>query len=567
MDAVLDRYIWRVVVMSSAQVGKSEIILNIIGYFAHQDPSSIIQLQPTIQMAEAFSRDRVATMIRDTKVLAGLFADPRSRDSGNTLLYKKFPGGYLTLIGGNSPSSLASRPARIVLADEIDRLPPSAGNEGDPLALLVKRTNNYHNRIVVEVSTPTIDGASRIQFSFSQSDQRFFNVPCPHCGQLQPLKWANFRWSPDLSTSPEDIWIECEGCASQIREAQKPLMMRHGKWLATAESNGVAGFHLNELLSPWSPWRKIRDEFLAAKGDPELLRVFINTSLGEVWQEQGEGVDLEKVQARTETYAAPVPDPVLFLTAGIDVQDDRLEMTVDGWAFGEENYKIAHLIIWGDTGKPEVWKDLDDHLLMGRWRRADGVDLRIKAACVDTAGHATQRAYAFCKGKRGRRIFAIVGRAGEGKPYVSSPARKRYGRSKLPVELFTVGVDEVKRTIYRRLAEAEPGPGYIHFPDTADFGPEYFAQLAAEKMVTSYKHGVPVRRFVRTRERNEALDCSVYSYAAMQLVAPNWRALARKRASHATDSDELQPQEATKPPVEVTRSKRRPGRRGWMSGL
>jgi phage terminase large subunit GpA-like protein len=567
MDAVLDRRIWRVVVKSSAQVGKSEIILNIIGYFAHQDPSPIIQLQPTIQMAEAFSRDRVATMIRDTKALSALFADPKSRDSGNTLLYKKFPGGYLTLIGGNSPSSLASRPARIVLADEIDRLPPSAGNEGDPLALLVKRTNNYHNRIVVEVSTPTIDGASRIQFSFSQSDQRFFNVPCPACGQLQSLKWANFHWSRDLATSPDDIWIECEGCASQIREAQKPLMMRHGKWIATAESNGVAGFHLNELLSPWSPWRKIRDEFLAAKGDPELLRVFINTSLGEVWQEQGEGVEADRVQARTETYPAPVPGRVLFLTAGIDTQPDRLEMTVDGWAYGEENYKIAHIIVWGDTTKPEVWNDLDSHLLLGRWRREDGVELKIKAACVDTAGHSTQRAYAFCKGKRSRRVFAIVGRGGEGRPYVSSPARKRYGRSKLPVELFTVGVDEIKRVIYRRLSAAEPGPGYIHFPDSDDFGPEYFAQLAAEKMVTEYRHGVPKRRFKQVRDRNEALDCSVYSYAAMQLMAPNWRALERKRASHTTETGDFEPQEVLTPQAEVKRPVRRPGRRGWMSGL
>lgn len=567
MDAVLDRMIWRIVVMSSAQVGKSEILLNILGYFVHQDPSSIILMQPTIQMAESFSRDRVATMVRDTKVLAALVADPKSRDSGNTLLYKKFPGGYIALIGGNSPSSLASRPARIVLADETDRLPPSAGNEGDPLALLIKRTNNYHNRIVVEVSTPTVDGASRIQFSFSQSDQRFFNVPCPGCGQMQPLKWTNFHWNKDLVTNPEDIWIECEGCATQIREAQKPLMMRHGRWMATATSNGVAGFHLNELLSPWSPWRKIRDEFLAAKTDPELLRVFVNTSLGEVWQEQGEGVDSDLVQSRTETYLAAVPMRVLFLTAGIDTQPDRLEMTVDGWAVGEECYKIAHTIIWGDTTKPEVWADLDAVLLSGRWQREDGVNLKIKAACIDSAGHSTQRVYAYCKGKRGRRIFPIVGRGGENRPYVSKPVRKRYGRSKLPVDLFTVGVDEIKRVIYRRLAGAEPGPGYIHFPDSDDFGAEYFAQLAAEKMVTTYKHGVPKRSFKQLRDRNEALDCSVYSYAAMHLLTPNWRALERRRASQAPESGDFEPQEAQMPPAEVTRSKRRPGRRGWMSGL
>lgn len=566
MDACLEPGVYRVVVMSSAQVGKSEIVLNVSGYFMHQDPSPIIIMEPTIQMAEAFSRDRVAPMIRDTKVLTDLVADPKSRDSGNTLLHKKFVGGHLTLIGGNSPASLSSRPVRIVLADEVDRLLASAGKEGDPLMLVQKRTSNFHNRLLLEVSTPTIDGASRIQFSFSESDQRYFNMPCPRCGQLQPFRWPNFRWDSDAA-NPHDIWIECEGCAHKIRETDKPLMMRHGVWIPTASSKGVAGFHLNELLSPWSTWEKIRDDFLVAKRDPELLRVFVNTSLGEVFQEQGEGVDDGSLLSRVEAYPAQVPDPVLFLTAGVDTQTDRLEVTIDGWAAGEENFKIAHLIMWGDPNRPEVWRQLDATLMMGRWTRADGVELGVSATCIDSAGHNTQRVYAYCKGKKGHRIFAIVGRAGEGRPFVSSPARKRYGRSKLPIELFTVGVDEIKRVIYRRLAGGEPGPGYIHFPDTEDFHEEYFKQLTAEKMVTTFHRGVPKRTFTRTRLRNEALDCSVYSYAAMTLLQPNWRALTKRRASQASPTDEIDPPEEQKPAVAAPSGRRKTGRRGWMSGL
>lgn len=566
MDACNEPGVYRVVIMSSAQVGKSEILLNIIGYFIHQDAAPIIMLQPTIQMAEAFSRDRVATMIRDTRVLSDLVADPKSRDSGNTLLHKKFVGGHLTLIGGNSPSSLASRPIRIVLGDEIDRLPVSAGKEGDPLLLVEKRTNNFHNKLIVEVSTPTVEGASRIQIAHGDSDQRFFNMACPRCGVLQHFKWMNLHWSSDL-TSPHDIWMECEGCGTGIRETSKALMVRNGIWIPTAKSRGIAGFHLNELISPWRSWEQVRDDFLAAKRDPELLRVFVNTSLGECYQEQGEGLDGNSLLARAEQYEAPVPNPVLFLTAGADTQPDRIEVTIDGWAAGEECFKIQHLVFWGDPNRPEVWRQLDTTLLMGRWKRADGVELPISATFIDSAGHNTQRVYAYCKKRKGQRIFPIVGRGGEGRPFVSSPARKRYGRNKLPVELFTLGVDEIKLVIYRRLSAAEPGPGYIHFPDRPEFHDEYFKQLTAEKLVTRYTKRVPKREFVRSRQRNEALDCTVYSYAAMILLQPDWDALTRRRASQAPSGDDVGAQEDAAPKPNAVTPRRRPGRRGWMSGF
>ena len=320
MDAFSDHDVSEVVIMSSAQVGKTEFLNNVLGYHVHQDPSPILLLQPTLEMAETYSKDRLAPMIRDTPALNELIKDPRARDSGNTLLKKNFPGGFLAMAGSNSPSSLASRPCRIVLCDEVDRYPASAGTEGDPVNLARKRTATFLNRKICLTSTPTEKGKSRIEIAYEASDKRRYAVPCPHCDEMQPLDWSNVKWDKD---KPETAHYVCRECGCVIDHKEKVKMLKGGEWVAGAPFKGVAGFHLSELYSPWRTWAEVAIDFLQAKQQPELLKTWVNTSLGETWEESGEKADPDILYSRREEYTDP-PEDVLLVVASVDTQDDRL---------------------------------------------------------------------------------------------------------------------------------------------------------------------------------------------------------------------------------------------------
>lgn len=535
LDAVNDPTVERVVVMSSAQVGKTELILNVIGYFVDYDPAPMLCLQPTLEMAQAFSKDRIAPMVRDTPALKAKIADAKTRDAGNTMLHKSFPGGHLTMAGANSPASLASRPIRIVLADEIDRYPPEAGQEGDPLNLAAKRTNNFWNRKKIYVSTPTVRGLSRIEREYENSTQEQYCLPCPECGEMQPLKWANIDF--------ELVGHACEECGAV--SGQYDWLKQPGEWIAQAEHANARGFHLNELVSPWRKWSEIIADFKAAKSDPKTLKVFVNTSLGETWEEQGDAVDDTQLYNRREHYPAPVPARAVMLTAAVDVQDDRLEVAVEGWGEGEENYKIALIILRGDPSKDDLWRRLDD-VIFAKHRHESGVDLPIACTVIDSGGHFTQQVYKYVKPREIRHVYAIKGGNTAGGAVVSRPTKSNLGK----VNLFTIGVDTAKEVIMARLKHQEPGAGYVHFPVDEAFDPEYFAQLAAEKCVTKYEKGRPRRVWIQTRKRNEAFDLSVYNYAAMLMRNPNFKALAAR-----LEPTEAEPEQAPEPEVVAARKK------------
>lgn len=514
MDACSDPAVETVVVMSSAQIGKTTFIKAVIGYHVDQDPAPILLLNPTIEMSETFSKDRLAPMVRDTPCLRGKIAGPRSRDSGDTLLHKYFAGGRITMAGANSPASLASRPIRIVLCDEVDRYPPSAGTEGDPVNLAFKRSVTFWNRKRVLTSTPTIKGASRIETAYEQSDQRRYHVPCPYCRGYQTLRWANVKWPEG---KPEEAHYTCEHCGSAITDPDKIKMLREGEWRAGTEFNGTAGFHLNELYSPWREFGEVAEDFLAAKkGGRETLKTFINTSLGETWEEdQGERPDWATLKARAEPYQVlTVPQGGLILTVGVDAQDNRLAVTVKAWGRDEESWLVYWGELYGDPSQPGgVWTQLDE-LLTRAYEHESGVDLHITSAAVDS-GHHTQHVYNYCR-TRTPRVVAVKGMGQMGRPVVSRPSAQdvHYKGTVIKggVQLWPCGVDTAKRQIYHRLKLKEPGPGYMHFPIGLD--DEYYQQLTAEKLVTRYKQGVPYTEFVQTRDRNEGIDCEVYAYAA-----------------------------------------------------
>jgi phage terminase large subunit GpA-like protein len=518
MDACSDPTVKEVVVMCGAQLGKSEMLLNTIGYHMAHDPAPILMMQPTVDMAQSFSKDRVtAGLLKSTPCLREKVRDNRGKDSGNTALHKIFPGGALSLVGANSPSSLASRPIRVVLCDEVDRYPASAGTEGDPISLAKRRAATFWNRKIILVSTPTNRGASRIEDAYHESDQRKFMVPCKDCGEHQEMKWANVSWERDL---PKTAVYGCEYCGSVWSDADRARAVAKGHWKASETFNGVAGFHLSALYSPWSVLADAVEEFLGARKDPMRLRTFVNTFLGETWEDQGEGVDDIAVAKRREEYEE-IPEDVVLLTAGVDVQDDRLECEIVGWSKGEESWSIAYHVLYGDPSNPKLWSQLDE-IILATYEHPTGESMVIRCTTVDSGGHHTRAVYNYAKTRAGHRVFAIKGVGGEGKAIVGRPSKNNIGK----VPLYPVGVDTAKELHYARLKIEEPSPGYCHFPVGRD--DEYFKQLTAEKQMLKYSKGFPSRVWVKTRTRNEALDVRVYAIAALAIINVNMDSVYNK---------------------------------------
>jgi len=518
MDAFNDPDIQRIVFMKSAQVGATEILLNVIGYYIDQDPAPMLIMQPTLQMAQAFSKDRLATMIRDSEKIRNCVKDPRSRDSGNTVLSKKFAGGNLNIVGSNSASGLASRPIRIVLADETDRYESSAGAEGDPISLATKRTTTFWNKKIYMCSTPTIKGLSRIETAFEESDKRYYHVPCPECNEKQVLKWKGVVWD---ESKPETASYACQECGSVIDESKKQWMLKHGEWIATEPKSDTAGFHISELYSVWSTWADMAKSFLEAKKNPEMLKTWINTALGESWEEQGEAVDHETLLERRLNYDnTTIPEDVLVLTAGIDTQKDRLELQLVGWGKNYEAWVCDYKIFWGDPNNMTVWTELDNYLKK-RFKTESGRPLPISCACLDSGGHHTNAVYNFTKPRQARRIFAVKGLSTAGKPIANRPTF--VGKNK--AVLYGVGTDSAKEAIFARLA-AEPDKTTLHF--CSDLDEEYFQQLTAEKRITKFVRGRKTLVWKQVRPRNEALDTLVYNFAAIYILNPNYDTIETK---------------------------------------
>lgn len=520
MDAVSDKTIETVVLMTAAQIGKTELINNVVGFHISQDPAPMLVVQPTLEMAQTWSKDRLAPAIRDTPALSAKIKDPRSRDSGNTTLHKVFPGGHVTACGANSPSSLASRPCRVILCDEVDRYPLSAGTEGDPIALAKKRSTTFWNKKIILVSTPTEKGASRIEAAYEESDQRRYYVPCADCGEEQELKWANVRWQDGDPKTAEYI---CEHCGTCWGDAKRFQAIRYGRWQATAEGDGkTAGFHISALYSPWTALEDIVRDFLASKSDPMRLKAWVNTTLGETFEEDGERIDEFSLFDRKEDFGETLPAGAVVLVAGVDVQDDRLACEIVAYGKGEESWSIYYEEIYGDPSGPQLWQDLD-FILSQTFTHPEKGDMIIRSTCIDSGGHYTQQVYNYVKLRTGRRIFAIKGIGGEGKPIIGRPSKNNIGK----INLFPVGTDTAKELLFARLKIDEPGPGYCHFP--LDREEEYFRMLTAEKKVLRYFKGRPKREWVKTRQRNEALDCRVYAMAALQVMGINIEAVAKQQ--------------------------------------
>jgi phage terminase large subunit GpA-like protein len=514
MDAFSDKRTHTIVVKASAQVGKTEIINNIVGYTVDKDPSPLMVVQPTLNMAHTWSRDRLAPMLRDSPVLAEKMSF-NSRDAENSVLKKTYPGGHITVSGSNSPSSLASRPIRMVLLDEVDRYPISAGGEGDPAQLAVKRTTTFWNKKIVYVSTPTIKDESKIDAVYQASDQRVFKVPCPHCAVYQELSfWQITR--PHKGAEPYLWFYVCKECGAEIEERYKIKMLGRGIWEAQRPFNGIAGFWIHEVYSPWVRWEDMVADFLEAKKLPDTLKVFINTSLGELWDEEenGEGIKAEGIEARKETYASEVPEGVYIITAAVDVQDDRLEIEFLGWGLDRETWSIDYIVKWGDPGIPDIWLELDE-IIEKTFTHSSGMQMQATITCIDAGGHHTESVYKYVKkkAKQRKRVYAVRGHSVRNQPLLAKISKNNAYK----VKVHYIGTDTAKEMIYSYLRVAEVGPGYMHHPDKYDA--EYFKQLTSEKKKVVYQKGRTVTTWDKPKHKaNEALDVKVYNFAAFWIL-------------------------------------------------
>jgi phage terminase large subunit GpA-like protein len=513
----------RVVMMFAAQTGKTEAGANWLGYVIDHAPGPMLMVQPTVDMAKRLSKQRLESLINDTPVLSEKIAPARSRDSGNTMFSKEFPGGMMILTGANSATGLRSTPCRYIFCDEIDAFPSDVDGEGDPVSLAEKRATTFARRKILLTSTPTVKDFSRIEAEYERSDQRRFYVPCPCCNVMQWLKWPQLKWE---NNEPSTAAYECEVCHERFAEIHKPAMLRRGEWRATAPSNGkTAGFHLSGLYSPlgWLSWAEMVDDFLRAKTDAPMLKSFVNTRLAETWEEDfASKVSADGLLERCEHYeAAMVPEGGLALTVGVDVQDNRLAISVWAWGRDEEGWLLDHQEIYGDPSRQELWKQLDE-VVLREWPHAVGRAMRPDVVAIDSGGHFTAEVYQYAR-ERGRQgVVAIKGQSQRGKPPIGKGSKvdvNYQGRTlKRGAMVYLVGGDTVKTTLFGRLKHNEQGAGFLHF-HMGTTG-EYFEQLTAEKQVLRYNRGgFPTREWVKKPSaRNEALDCLVYAYAGLNLM-------------------------------------------------
>jgi phage terminase large subunit GpA-like protein len=571
----------RTVFMKGAQIGGTECGNNWIGYVIHQAQGPMMAVQPTVEMAKRNSKQRIDPLIEESEVLRKLVRDPRSRDSSNTVLSKEFPGGVLVMTGANSAVGLRSMAARYLFLDEVDGYPGDVDGEGDPINLALARTRTFSRRKVFLVSTPKITGMSRIEAAYEESDKRLYFVPCPTCREFQVLKFPQLRWPKG---GPEEAVYVCAHCGQEIHNHQKQWMLPRGAWRATAKGDGkTAGFHLSSLYSPvgWFSWGEAAKQFEQAQKNPSLLQVFVNTVLGDTWTLLGEAPDWKKLYDRREQYKIGlVPRGGIFITAGADVQRDRIEVEVVAWGRGKVSWSIDYRVFEGDTARTQVWEKLTG-LLNETFTTTNNLELPIIQMAVDS-GYATNEVYEWAR-RQGNRVLVVKGDSrapaiiGSASPIEVGPLGVKLKRG---VKVWPVNSGMAKEELYRWLRLERPTdedfeqgvpfpPGYCHFPRYSE---EYFRQITAEQLVAKLVKGYRKLEWQKMRERNEALDCRVYARAAAARVGldrfqeKHWRVVAERMGvpvSPALRPTQQSPvQQQPQAPAQPRRGRRVSGRFG-----
>jgi phage terminase large subunit GpA-like protein len=524
MDSLMADSPWeRVVFMKGSQVGATECGNNWIGYVIHLAPGPMLVVQPTETMAKRNSKQRIGPLIEDSPVLRNLVRSPKSRDSGNTILAKEFLGGILVLAGANSAKQLRSMAARYLFLDEVDAYPANVDREGEPCDLAIARTSNFRQKKILIASTPTVAGRSRICTFFEQSDQNYYHVPCPRCGVFIPLLPEQLVWSEGR---PHEAAYRCQECEGEIFDYEKTEMLQRGEWWAAAKGDGVTrGYHLSSYYSPvgWLSWTQILRQRDKAANSPEKLQTFYNTVLGLPWADQGEVPDVDRLYERRESYViGEVPEGGLVLTAGADIQVNRIEVEIVAWGRDRISWSVDYRVFEGNTNQPQVWERLAE-TLDEDFPTFYGGELRIQKLAVDS-GFNTMRVYEWVRKMLAARVMAIKGESHSHiSAFVGAPTMIEVGPGgrmiRGGVRLWPVNTGIGKEELYRSLRLAAPDlgageqwpAGYCHFPA---YSKEFFEQLCAEQLITHTVAGRTATRWEKRRDRNEALDCRIYARAA-----------------------------------------------------
>lgn len=570
MNAWTDPKIRHIVMVAASQVGKSEFLNNCIGYVIDQDPGSILFVHPTTIDAKEYSKLRIAPMIRDCPTLRKKVSDPKSRDSGNTILQKTYPGGILTMCGSTEAHALASKPIRYVLGDERDRWALSAGNEGDPWDLAMARQTTFYNAKSAEVSTPTVKNASAIEAAYATGTMERWKSRCPHCGEYHEIQWADIRFEHDeiivagkKTYKVRSVCYACPGCGCISTEAE--MKRAPARWEAdnpAAYEQGTRSFWLNAFVSQWASWESIILKYLNAIGSTRKMQVVYNTCFGELWEDRGDLEDEDSLMARREEYPAELPEGVLVLTAGVDTQDDRMEYEIVGHGHFGETWGIEKGIIMGRPDDDAVWAQLDELVFDRVLRFENGVGLKMSMSFVDEGGHFTQEVRMQCRARLGKKVFCIKGMPGSDKPYTAPPKKQKIIIKQTAVGTcwqYQIGVDSGKEVIMDNLRVQTPGAKYCHFPKRDDYGSGYFTGLLSEVKVYDPNKKQPWQwKKIPGHERNEALDCRNYALAAFKVLPKNLDEIDRRLKEAG---GERAPSPVATPVMPPPAAKQRPKRR------
>jgi phage terminase large subunit GpA-like protein len=589
-DSFTDPRVSEIVLMCGTQMVKTLFIQAAIAYAIAEQPGPILVLQPSEGDAKAFSKERLTPMLRDCEVLHGKVARAKSRDSANTIQEKWFPGGMLAVDGAISPANVARRSIRYFFADEVDKYGVSAGVEGDVIALGDERVATYESLgKKIRTCSPTIAGRSRIGRLYAATDRRKPWVACPGCAAYQVLVWSQVVFDP--------VGYRCAHCGDLWGDIERWAACDKGvEWRAEAPFSGRAGFWISHLYSPWKTLAAMVEKYQASHRDPQAYKVFVNTTLAELWEEQGETPDYELLLARREDYPANeeavVPERGLFLTAAVDVQESppRLEYEVVAWGRDRENWSLAYGTIQAlasngqplPVSSPEVWAELDRQVLQRTFPHALGGELPVMVMAIDT-GMRPQPVYSFARrharpaySASGIRIVAprtVVPVKGNEDPLriISKISREDASRKRQNIRIVSIGTHAAKQEIYDALreivpsADGSPVPRCHHFPA---YGKEYFEGLCAEIRLVKENGRIEWRK--KPNVRNEPLDLKVYNRAAASMFGidrfgkKQWAALERMVApsraiSMPEPAAEAQPASpaAAPPPPPVKRRKPR----------
>lgn len=558
-EAFTDPAVQITVLCGASQVmGKTEMLNNAIFYHMAHRPRNIIMLRPTNESCEKYSKKKFTPSAEATPIINDLLRNKRSRDSGNTILVKEFTGGSIFFVGANSPSSLRGDSAEVLLGDEIDDPAMQNCPEGDAVELLWKRGESFSQTVKILSSTPTTAARdehglalSPIWNYFEQSDRRYWFVPCPKCGTYQQLTWAQIVW-PKADGKPltRQTTLLCSHCAAALNDRQRRQMYYDGRWQPTAPFNGIRGYHLNGIYTPWAAHKgfdhrlhEMAEEFLRARRKgATTMRVWVNTFLSEPYEEENEKpYDPAGIVKRLENYTPDkLPAAIVLLLAAVDVQKDRLECEVVGLGLDDETWGVEYVKLFGDTEQDEVWDNLTEFLHSQHERadqtknvytRTDGVPLVIKAVAVDTQYHGSSvRKWARRCGLRQGDIsqpgfYLVQGKGNPGPLLVTRRLNKQYR-----LRTWSIDTKQAKDTIFSRLRIEDPGPRYLHFPNGHGYGEEYSKGLASEIIKRHREAGRVHETYekINSSIRNEPLDLRVYLLAAVDILRPNLTALAKQ---------------------------------------